>query len=153
MKILYISPNDLTIESGTAKKMLGQIKAIKNYGFQIESIFPSSGKIIYRGKPISKYSLFPYFGFFDMLNKLYKTSMKIALEESINSFYIRFSLFEWNFLRFTKIAKKHRKKIFLEIPSYPYDQEYTYKNLLKRNLIHLDKFYRKRTNIYSKRNI
>ncbi len=142
MKILYVSPNDLSNEAGTTKKIQGQIKAFRNYGFIIESIFPSSGNIIYKGKIISKYSLIPYIGFFDMLNKLYKNSMRIALEESIESFYIRFSLFEWNFLKFTKIAKKHGRKVFLEIPSFPYDQEYVKKNLFKRSVILLDKLFR-----------
>jgi len=142
MKILYISPNDLSNEAGTTKKILGQIKAIRDYGFQIDPIFPSSGSIIYKGNSMSNYTLIPYVGFFVMLNKLYKTSMKIALEESIDSLYIRFSLFEWNFLKFTKIAKKHRMKVFLEIPSYPYDQEYWKKNFIRKKVLFLDKIYR-----------
>ncbi len=142
MKLIYISPDNLSNKSGTTIKMIGQMGAMKRAGMNVEPIYPSDGKIMFRGDQVGHYSIIPYYGFFDMLKKLYQAALEIAEMGDITNFYIRFSIFDWSFYNFVKKVKQKGCHVFLEIPSYPYEQEYDKKNIIKKNALLIDRIFR-----------
>jgi hypothetical protein len=144
MNLLYITATNLSINSGTTKKIFGQIDAMEDSGINIRYIYPSNGDIIFNDTTIASYSIPKILYYFRIRRQLYNNALQQIEKFNINSLYIRYSIFDWNFLNLIKNAKKWGCKIFLEIPTYPYDLEYKNKNGIKKIVLLIDRYYRKK---------
>jgi glycosyltransferase involved in cell wall biosynthesis len=145
MKLLYITTTNLTIDSGTTKKIFGQIGVMQEFGFHVDFIYPSNQDILYNNQIIQSKSYQQNFNYFRIRKHLYRSAKHLIGENKINALYIRYSIFDWNFYKFIKTAKKFGCKIFLEIPSYPYGLEYKNKDIIKKSALIIDKLFRKKT--------
>ena len=144
MKGIYLSTSDLNQkESGVSKKIKMQLLNFQNHG--IDMLAPD-----FSGKKYSKYintifalnthgpSLFSY--------RLKKFFNETNLSE-IDVIYIRKTSLDSLSVKVLKTIKKVNPeiKILMEIPTYPYDQEYD--GFVKKLLLKKDKKYR--GNLYS----
>ena len=129
MKLLYLCFVELVETSGISKKMLYQVKAFQNAGFDTKLCYEKvENDTIYRkiygtsiilekvkNKKISR----------QFLHYKYEKLIKYILEEKVKVIYIRYNhIANPGFLNFLKILKRKDIKIILEIPTYPYDLEY-----------------------------
>lgn len=146
-KILLVVYQELQEYSGISKKIISQYSSLKKMNPSTELCqiyFDSKGygycrfennKDIKLGKGI----LFEI----ALRSKLHFILEKYITENNIKSIYIRYELnanpFFVNTLK--KLYKKN-VKIFLEIPTYPYDGELRQKNILKKIYYLIEKGYR-----------
>jgi glycosyltransferase involved in cell wall biosynthesis len=86
--------------------------------------------------------------FFNLIRALYKSAYEVAKKENYDSVFIRYSLAERGLIRMFKKLKEDGVKIFIEIPSYPYDLEYENKQWYKKLGLYLDRIYRKKLKDY-----
>lgn len=137
MKGLYVAAIDLNKEEyfGVYKKIQGQLKAFNLLGVKMDSAFIKDLKIIKNGNVIDKNLAKPW----------YVSFHKLLLEELKNSslnydfIYIRFSRNDIYFLKLIKYLSKNNKKVIVEIPTYPYDEEFDYS--IKQNIYRIiDKY-------------
>lgn len=152
MKILYITSVDLGIESGVRKKIYGQIKAMRNAGFEVSLIGPKGNEIFVEEKRrelfLGKYRKGLLTDFFNRVRKLYKYSYQYIIKNKYDAVFIRYSLMENSSLQFFKKLRNNSVKIFIEIPSYPYDFEFDNKEWYKRIMLYIDRIYRNRLKRY-----
>jgi glycosyltransferase involved in cell wall biosynthesis len=146
MKLLYITTTNLTIDSGTTKKIFGQIGVMQEFGFHVDFIYPSNQDIVCNKQIIQSKTYSQNFNYFQIRKYLYESARYLIGENKINALYIRYSIFDWNFYKFIQTTKKYGCKIFLEIPSYPYDLQYKKKKIIKKPALIIDKLFRKKTN-------
>lgn len=138
MKGLYFVKDKLEEHSGVKKKIISQIKALEKFGLTMEfSYTQKQEKNVIRlvdEKIIDKF-------FHSIVGRMkkkffyYKKIEKYILNNNIEFLYIRYTHFaDKYFLKFLKNLKLKEVKIFLEIPTYPYDEEIKdmkLKNILK----------------------
>lgn len=139
MRILYL--NYINIESkqfiGVKNKLLGQIRALKNLGNDVSYTFCRENKLIYVDNDNVENILFEFKNSNQKRFKKYNDKLiNKIMKDNIEAVYIRYTLLENNFIRFTKKLKKNNIRVFLEIPTYPYDNEISKVKLL------IDKIYR-----------
>jgi glycosyltransferase involved in cell wall biosynthesis len=150
MKALYIVFHGLNKSSGISKKIIAQVKALNNIGI--------STSLCYFG--MDRYNKCNSRWIDDLLLEKYETSFGIkknwkwryrfkSLYEHIKNseidlIYIRYTHFANPFfIQFLKKVKKLNVTIALEIPTFPYDNEYINVGFLQRIIIHIEKTYRK----------
>ena len=121
-------------------------------GLNTKILAPFDGKIsvIYGDSisPLGKYHTKGIFKFFYLAEKLYESALICSQKEKFDGVYIRYSILDWNLMKMLKKLKKERKKIFLEIPSYPYDLEYLHKPFYKKLALYMDRFFSKEIHKY-----
>lgn len=137
MKGLYIAAIDLNKEEyfGVYKKIQGQLKAFNLLGAKMDSAFIKDLKIIKNGNIIDKALVKPwYIGFHKLLlQELKKSSL------NYDFIYIRFSRNDIYFLKLIKYLSRNNIKIIVEIPTYPYNEEFDYS--IKQNIYRIiDKY-------------
>ncbi len=147
MKLLYLCFVEIVEISGISKKMLYQVKAFQNAGFDVKLCYEKIEKDkIYRkiydtsitleevkNRKISR----------QFLHYKYEKLIKYILEEEIKVIYIRYThIANPSFIKFFKILKEKNIKIILEVPSYPYDLEYMNVSLLAKLKHSIEKIYR-----------
>ena len=146
MKILYITTVDLKQNSGVRKKIIGQVRAIRDSGHLVKIVSPRGKRIaITDEKKIDNLGDYNGSGplrFFNLSSSLYQYSYDYLLENKYNAVFIRYSISDWNLLKLLKRLKGNGIKIFIEIPSYPYDLEYKNKQLYKRIGLYIDRLFR-----------
>ena len=148
MKILYLTSLEINDFNGVSKKILSQIKSFENKGYEVilcdikqkgnflyQEIYQ---KNIYLKKIINnilgrQYFLYSY-------NKI----LSYVVKENIDIVYIRYACnASPSFINFLKKLKKIKKKILLEIATYPYDNEILETvNPLKKIKYKIEKKYR-----------
>lgn len=153
MKVLFLTPTSLNEYSGIDKKVIAQYNALKNNGLDIElcyidrkadtierKIFQKNN-LLKKGKFKNKIlrkieSILLYWNFKDIENYI--------LQNKIELIYVRY-VYTSNprFIKFLKKLKEKNIKIFLEIPTYPYDQELLNGNISSKLKLYIDKYYRK----------
>jgi hypothetical protein len=156
MKGLFIIFEALSDHSGISKKIKAQVKGFINNGIEMElSSFSLDDTKNYNyatrtvnGKVIENFktnSLLNKIQRISCFNKLYEYIQK----NKIDFVYIRYvhtaSPF---FIKFLKKLKENSVKILLEIPTYPYDDEYKYASLKQKTFLIVEKFYRKKLRYY-----
>jgi len=156
-KILYITTVDIGLDSGVRKKIFGQIRVMKENGFEVALIAPNGKDIVVQegdskgeermGVVDSYFNSWP-FRFFNLIRSLYRRSYELAHKDEYDAVFIRYSLAERCLIRMLRKLKKVGVKIFIEIPSYPYDLEYKNKQWYKKFGLYLDKIYRKKLKNY-----
>jgi len=152
MNILYITTTEFSSNSGVRKKIYGQVSAMNKAGLNTKVLAPFDGKISAIDgdliSPVGKYHTKGIFKFFYLAEKLYKSVLLYYQKEKFDGVYIRYSILDWNLMKLLKELKRERKKIFLEIPSYPYDLEYSRKPFYKKLALYMDRFFSKEIHKY-----
>ena len=118
-KILYIALSDLNDESdGVSQKIKMQLQAFRAngmiadciaYGYEAVNLYSEQGCISI--KRFKKYV--------PRRICLFESALSLIKQNDYNLCYIRFPHMDLFFIRVLKLLKKHRTKIFLEVPSYP----------------------------------
>ena len=121
MKGLYIAPVDSYIKEhlGIYTKILGQINALTNLGVEMDYIRMENDYIVmeniksdYQIKRAKHYVFFKY--------------IICNMEKIVNKYefvYIRFSFANPYMFKLEKLLKKEGIKAFIEIPTFPYENE------------------------------
>lgn len=148
MKILYLTSGEINEFNGVSKKILSQVRAFENKGYEIklcnviqrgnflyQEIYQQN---IYLKKTINntlgrQYLLYSY-------NKI----LSYIIKENIDIIYIRYACnASPSFINFLKNLKKRKICILLEIATYPYDEEISKNgNFLKKIKYKIEKKYR-----------
>ena len=136
---------------GFFKKFYGQIDVFKNYGIvhfiyisgkDIKcSVFKNNEEEVKTLATYNHYLVRHFFFFFVILKymKDYKPSMV----------YHRYKMSEGTFINFLKkVKKKFNAIIFVEFPTFPYDNNWGKESLCKKVLLPIDKFYRTKLKKY-----
>ncbi len=126
MKGLYIAAVDSENpkEIGVINKIYGQINAFKNLNIEMDISHLKDNYVVFKknistnkvGKP-SNYK------FHDYLLKKYKNELR-----EYDFVYIRFSRGDFKYYNLIKYLSKNNVKVVVEIPTYPYRQQYSYSN-------------------------
>ncbi len=157
MKVSYITTVNIGENSGVRKKIYGQIEAMRENGLEVILIAPRGTDIVALkqievGKEevtiLGEYNNKGFFRFFNLVTVLYKKALIHTVENNIDAVFIRYSISEISLLKTLKVLKEEHKKIFVEIPSYPYDMEYDNKQWYKRVGLYIDRIYRRKLKKY-----
>ena len=150
MKLLYLCFVELLETSGISKKMLYQVKALQNAGFDVKLCYEKveddkisrkiyNSSITLEDKKIQR----------QCLHYKYRKLIEYILKERIEVIYIRYNhIANPSFINFLKKIKEKSIKIILEIPTYPYDLEYTNVNFLAKLKHKIEKLYRQKMKKY-----
>lgn len=139
MNILYITFVDIKDEEsiGVEKKIRGQIKGIKENGNDVMYTFCENNIFNMVDNLGNKKEICKFKGRLDKRLRMYnKKIIDIIREYNIDIIYMRYALSDMLFILFLKKIKKLKVKIYLEIPTYPYD-----KDISKKKMI-IDKIFR-----------
>ena len=152
-KVLYITTVDISSDSGVRKKIYGQIRVMRESGLEVALIAPHKDNIVVveggardeeRMGVVASYRNTGPLRFFNLTRSLYRSAYEVAHKDNYDGVFIRYSLAERCLIRMLRKLKKEGIKIFIEIPSYPYDLEYENKQWYKKFGLYLDKIYRKK---------
>lgn len=134
MRGLYIAPVDKEnkIYGGVYKKILFQIEAFRNLGINMDFIGIEGDKINFIDNDIKfKYDYLRHQMFFK-----YIIDYKDEIEDKYDFVYIRFSFCNFYMFKLASMLKKKGITIFVEIPTYPYEDEIenTVKNRIMKTI-------------------
>lgn len=146
MRILYLTYHGFSEYSGISKKMLYQIKGLRELGHQVNVCtydFDEQGNRVRRinedviqnfGK--GKFAALKGRTDFDKV-------ARYAIDNKIEFVYVR-SFHNANpfTIQLFRKLKDVGVKIAMEIPTYPYDQEYKHSSFLKKQWLKIDQHYR-----------
>lgn len=144
MKLLYINivPIDFNNYDGIPKKVLGQAKALAEFGFSVDLLTRSKGEVILydvsQGHIKKKYVGSSKYD-------LYKVAKEIVSGYSCT--YIRYPMSDLQFLSLLKFFHGNNIRIVVELPTYPYDQQKR-KNFKKYIVDWIDKVFRCKLKCY-----
>lgn len=125
-----------TSSNGIQRKIYYQIETLKNYGHNIQFIYPYASN----NTNISK-----ILRFLPLCNNFIKWEINYFELRNVNFIYIRKpALMDKDILKFLKRCRRinNNIKILMEIPTYPYDDEIH--GLTTSYLLFKDKYYRKK---------
>jgi len=133
MKCLFLVCETLQDFEGVSKKILEQANALERLGFDVVlSDLRTDDKNKFTGRYVGEEIIEKYSNI-DLISKIqsrikYRNLYRYIVANEIKLVYIRYTHFANPFfISFLKNLKRSNIKILLEIPTYPYDQEY--KNL------------------------
>lgn len=146
MKILFLTYHGFSEHSGISKKMRYQIKGLRELGHQVDVCtydFDEQGnRVRYINDEViqnfRKGKLAAWKGRTDF-NKI----AQYAIENKTEFIYVR-SFHNANpfTIQLFRKLKDAGVKIAMEIPTYPYDQEYKHSSFLKKQWLKIDQHYR-----------
>lgn len=142
MKGLYFLEERFEKDSGVGKKIEAQIKSIKKLGIDIELLINNREKRMVE-RIINKNSLgkFAKKGFGRL--KGYKAIINYLVKNNFDFIYIRYTGYgDMYFYNFLLKLKKNNIKIYLEIPTFPYDNELKRNTFKEKIQVLLEKYYR-----------
>ena len=136
---LYSTIDDDESASGERKKVDMQVQAFRDLGYDVELIVEKKNhkaiRILARMPGSYAYS------------KKTRNQVLDSINEDTEFIYIRKFLIDNSFLKLLKdIKKKTRIKVFLEIPTYPYDKEWG--RVIDAPMLWKERFFRKRIKRY-----
>lgn len=153
MKFLYVSfININNKERGIEKKVFAQFNTLKSYFAEsFLSCFLNDNEFGFWDEKLSTRKIllrkYPFIEIFAFLADVVKS-------ENIDFIYIRYTHFSSPFfILFLKKIKKTNPsiKIYMEIPTYPYDQEYKNASKLAKLIHFVEIIYRKKLKLYINR--
>lgn len=153
-KILYITTVDISSNSGVRKKIYGQVEVMREEGFKVVLIAPMGTEIVALEKEdeeavvLGQYNLRGPLRFFSLVKVLYSKAYEYATENKVDGVFVRYAISDFYLIRMFRRLKREGIKIFIEIPSYPYDLEYENKQWYKKIGLYIDKIYRKKLKKY-----
>lgn len=142
MKGLYFLEERFEKDSGVGKKIEAQIKAMKKLRIDIELLINNREKRTVE-RIINKNSLgkFAKKGFGRL--KGYKAIINYLVKNNFDFIYIRYTGYgDMYFYNFLLKLKKNNIKIYLEIPTFPYDNELKRNTFKEKIQVLLEKYYR-----------
>lgn len=146
MKTLFLTFHGLSPANGISKKIQAQVKALNQCGLETElcyySIDNKGNRVWISNEKIIK-NLGS--GFWGKLKKriCYKPLIEYICSQNISFLYIRSDHNANPFtINLVRKLKQHRVKIVLEVPTYPYDQEYI--TFQRKCHLLIDKLFRKK---------
>tara|TARA_B110000483_G_scaffold237717_1_gene313008 strand:+ start:7756 stop:8874 length:1119 start_codon:yes stop_codon:yes gene_type:complete len=143
MKVLLSSFELSHLKTGVHFKIIGQAEGFKKLGYEVFYLFiDKKGLQLKNYKDSSIKSFGSVKSNIEVLTNGYKTAKKVLDFVNPEILYQRGSLHEPFFLSFLKYAKKKGARIFYEIPTYPYDNEFRNKKFPYNITKYIDKFYR-----------
>jgi glycosyltransferase involved in cell wall biosynthesis len=152
MKIAYITTENLKHDMGVHKKINGQVQVMRKSEIDTVLIGTSDGEIVLKEKDnlqkLGTYNDKSPFRFFNLTRSLYKRAYQYIKDSNIDAVYIRYSFSEPSLIKFLRNLKEISVKIFIEIPSFPYDSEYDNKKMYKKLGLCIDKWYRRKLHKY-----
>lgn len=125
--------------NGICKKIRTQKKVFEENGYLVDFSYIKDGKfwINSGGKDVLlQKNCKPW-----TKNGAEKQLVKYVKERKYDCAYFRYNCSNFQLINLLKILKKRRTKIFIEIPTFPYDMEYT-KNIFYKLFLAVDKLHR-----------
>jgi hypothetical protein len=119
-KVLYITTVDISSDSGVRKKIYGQIRVMRESGFEVALIASKGDDIVIvevgpkgeeRTGVVDSYMNKGPLRFFNLTRSLYKSAYEIANKDNYDAVFIRYSLAEWNLVKMLGRLKKKDIKI------------------------------------------
>src|SRR5665647_345220 len=157
MNALFLVSETLTDFGGVSKKIIAQVNALKNLGLHVALSYLEvnvkdefTGRFINEEK-IDKYASFP------VINQIqwrcqYRSLFNYINDKGIQVVFIRYIHFANPFfISFLKKLKRINVTILLEIPTYPYDQEYKNLPISSKIVLLIEKFSRRQFKNYVSR--
>lgn len=152
MKILYLTYHGLSENSGISKKMLAQVEGLRQNGHDVHFctyIVDENGR---RKRMVNDVCIENYgTGTWAKIKNrfCYGSIVRYAIEHGIELVYIRsFNNANPMTVRLVKRLKEAGMKVVMEIPTYPYDQEFEGFPLFTRSGLKIDQLYRNRLASY-----
>ena len=153
--LLYIAfNNQKNTLFGVRAKILSQCRAFGEYGYQVELIERSGPETIVNAnnnelRIIARKARINNYYVRSILDKQYqmKDIAKYVQDKTYEACYIRYDFSDSGFISLLKILRAKCRKIVLELPTYPYDEE-NKKTLLSRMKLAVDIQYRKNLRKY-----
>ena len=122
MKLLYLSTWDFTNEKsdGVCKKMYSQLRVFEKRGYQVDFIYIKDGKVIYREDGEERAIA--------TVGTIRKTPAYIKMyrhikDKKYDCVYNRYGMADTFYNRVIKRLWENGAKIYVEVPSYPYEGE------------------------------
>lgn len=146
MNAIFMIFHDLKKFNGISKKIIYQVKALNDCGIDTQiSYMKEEGD--YKQRMINENPIRQYGNTFKgkILKRIdFDSILDYIRKEKIEFIYIRYDHNANPFtIRFMRKLKKEKIKIALEIPTYPYDQEYKGLPLPYQRILFIDKLFRK----------
>ena len=127
MKILYLSYiNSDKQFIGIKKKISEQVSAIELLGNEVHFTFIEDNEFYYFDGS-DKRLINSFKNKHNIKFNKYKNLFNFITINKIECIYMRYPLFDWSFIKFAKKLNNKQIKIFIEIPTFPYDNELTFK--------------------------
>lgn len=147
MKILFLIFHGFSEHSGISKKIHYQVNGLREAGHEVDLCFYTVESDGHRKRMVNEEVLEDYgCGKLASIKKriCYKAIYRYAIEQQIEFIYMRSDHNANPFtVHFLHKLKKHGIKTVMEIPTYPYDQEYKGFPLKSKIELWTDKFFRK----------
>jgi glycosyltransferase involved in cell wall biosynthesis len=154
MNALFLISEKLTDFGGISKKIFAQVNALKHLGMNVAfSYLVANDKNEFTGRCVDGEIIDTYSGS-AIISQLqwrcmYKNLYNYIQTSGIRFVYIRYIHFANPFfISFLRKLKKSDVKILLEIPTYPYDQEYMDLKFTSRMVLFIEKFFRRKFRNY-----
>lgn len=146
MKAIFLIFHGFEAHNGISKKILYQVDGLKQNGIDVRLCYLLIDKHGFHKRMINDITIDNYGkGFLAKIKKriCYNTLKSYIIKEQINFLYVRHDLNANPFLvSFFKALKKKNINIILEIPTYPYDNEFIHASWKDRLQNYIDKLYR-----------
>jgi len=146
MKAIFLIFHGFEAHNGISKKILYQVDGLKQNGIDVRLCYLLIDKHGFHKRMVNDITIDNYGkGFLAKIKKriCYNTLKSYIIKEQINFLYVRHDLNANPFLvSFFKALKKKNINIILEIPTYPYDNEFIHASWKDRLQNYIDKLYR-----------
>jgi len=147
MKLLFFVNESLSETNGISKKIRAQVKAIRQLGIETDICYLQGDDII-TARLVNDEVLEKFPGN-TFLNRFawrcsYGRLFQYIIRRNIDTLYIRYTHYGNPFFnQFLRRLKKAGVQILLELPTYPYDNEYRNLKLTSRAVLLLEKLTRR----------
>ncbi|MGG0788106.1 glycosyltransferase [Peribacillus simplex] len=151
--LLYITFVNFEKETyaGVVKKIEGQVRALQELNYNVYYTFlTNEGLFIKNNDEILCLRKIPKNISFKLLQSmLYKVIANWVKKNEINHCYFRYHLSDPFFILMLKRLNKLNVNILIEVPTYPYDNEFKYQSVIHKVFLKIDKIFRKNIAKYS----
>ena len=149
MKLLMTCTEDLEAKIGVKKKVFGQMKAFCSHNMEVWLLYNHGGRIVLvDGAGRQEQVLGRTANIFHFQFAFFTRAYEVVTTLHPDAIYERATFTEPNYINFLKKVKQRHIPLFVEYPTYPYDEEYKHKSLFKRLLFQVDKYYRQQLHHY-----
>ena len=145
-KGLYLTFHDVDPAAGVSRKILQQVESFNNNGVDISLLSYRSVNGIRTAFLDNQEISRMYRGLKCVVREiqLYPIIVNYIQDNHIDFLFIRYTQrLDYFYLRFLKKCKKANCVLLLEIPTYPYDGEFSSQSLLHKVQIYVERFFRR----------
>ena len=148
MKILFMVYHVLESHSGISKKIISQVEGLRSDGAEVHLCSlekrPDGSKArVIDGVPVKEFGA----GLKAKLNKRisYSDITEYVRSEAVGLVYIRYDINSDPFtVRFVRQLKNAGARVYVEIPTWPYDGEFKGQGMALKTQLFIDKLFRRR---------